>query len=783
MSLTEISRVIGSPQLRMEPANSRLSRIGLFFVLALMGLGPGTPCFSQQVCLPAPRLLTVMPMGGQVGTTFQVSITGENMDQASALLFSTPKITATPVVGADGKSVENQFVVTIAADAPVGVHDARVRSRLGVSAARAFSVGRLPEVTRRSPNNSVETAIAIKVNSVCNAVTTKRMVDFYSFQGVKGKRVVADCAATGIDSKLTSVVIIADAQGRDLLVNRTGGALDFTPPADGTYLIKLHSLTFQGGAEHFYRLALQEFSGIGPVPRQPATAAVSSMSWPPKDLAARAKANETEPNNQPAQAQRLILPCDIEGRFFPAADVDTFEFSAKKGETWWVEVASERLGLPTDPFVLVQRVTKTGDQETLADVAELHDISSPMKPGTYVPGSRYNGPPYDAGSPDVLGKVEIKEDGVYRLQLRDLFGGTRSDAGNVYRLIVRQAAPDFNLVAWAAHMTVRQNDFGTISKPVALRAGTTMAFEVVVVRRDGFEGDIELHMEGLPPGVTARGLKIPAGSVQGMIFITAADNAKPAFSISKMFGRASIHGATVTRPCLLASMEWPVAYAPNDFNASRLMADVPVSVIESEKSPVTVAAGENKAWEAKVGENLKIPLKITWRNEFNGTSIKFKAYGTFFGNMKELDVPIKASTSEAVVDLAALKMTPGHHTLAFRGIGITQYIPSQDEVKMAEERLKNAAQEVSILTAAAKNLADKVANAPAAEKVEASKAAKIALEKQKLAEAIVKDVTHNLKTVTAAAAPKEILDIFVSEPIQVSIKAAQVSTAVVTPRK
>ncbi len=767
----------------MGHVKSRLSRIGILFALGLLGLWPATPSFSQQVCLPAPRLLTVMPMGGQVGTNVEVSITGENIVEVSALLFSTPKITAKPVVGADGKSVENKFLVTISADAPTGVHDARVLSRLGISAARAFSVGRLPEVNRGLPNNSVETAMAIKLNSVCNAVTTKRLVDFYSFEAVKGKRVVVDCAATGIDSKLTSVVIIADAQGRDLLVNRTGGALDFTPPADGTYLIKLHSLTFQGGVQHFYRLALQEVAGNGPVPRQPATAAVSFMSWPPEGLATTAKANETEPNNQPAQAQKMSLPCDIAGSFFPAADVDTFEFSAKKGETWWVEVASERLGLPTDPFVLVQRVTRTGDKETLADVAELYDIPSPMKAGIYVPASSYDGPPYDAGSPDVLGKVEVKEDGMYRLQLRDLFGGTRSDASNVYRLIIRQAAPDFKLVAWAAHMQLRQNDFGTISKPIAMRAGATMAFEVVVVRRDGFDGDIDLVMEGLPPGVTARGLKIPAGKAQGMIFITAAVNAKPAFAIAKMIGRATINGASVTRPCLLASMEWPVEYAPSEFPTSRLVADVPVSVSDSEKSPVSIAASEDKVWEAKAGETLKIPLKLTWRNEFNGTSVKFKAYGTFFGGMKEMDVPIKAATSEAVLDLAALKTPPGDYTFALKGIGITKYHPSQDTVKMADEQLKKAAQEVTTLTAAAKNLAGKVTTAQAAEKAVAANAAKIAAGKQKVAEVAMADATKLLKTVTAAAAPKDILDILVSEPIRISVKAAQVASVVATPKK
>ena len=90
---------------------------------------------AQQVTLPLPRLLTVMPMGGQAGTTVEVTITGENTEDVSELMFSTPKITAKPVAGA-----EKKFTVTIAPDVPVGVYDARVMSRLGVSSARAFSV-------------------------------------------------------------------------------------------------------------------------------------------------------------------------------------------------------------------------------------------------------------------------------------------------------------------------------------------------------------------------------------------------------------------------------------------------------------------------------------------------------------------------------------------------------------------------------------------------------------------------------------------------------------------
>ena len=62
-------------------------------------------------------------------------------------------------------------------------------------------------------------------------------------------------------------------------------------------------------------------------------------------------------------------------------------------------------------------------------------------------------------------------------------------------------------------MNLRNGDRNALSKPLSLRGGATMPIEVVVVRRDGFAGDIELFMEDLPEGVTAKGLRIPGGSV------------------------------------------------------------------------------------------------------------------------------------------------------------------------------------------------------------------------------------------------------------------------------
>lgn len=743
------------------------SAVRVFAGVACLALAGSA--FAQSVILPTPRLLTTMPMGAQVGTTVEVAITGENLEDVTELQFSTPKLTAKPKLGSDGKPEANKFLITAAADAPVGVHDARFVSRLGVSSARAFTVSKLAEVTRTKPNASLETALALKANSVCNATMTARAVDFYSFAGTKGQRVVIECATAGIDSKLTPVLIVADGEGRDLVVNRTSGLLDFTPPADGKYFVKVHSLTFKGGSEHFYRLALHSVAANAPVPRQAATRGVSAFSWNPAADFGVAKTAEAEPNNDHAKAQKITLPCDISGSFFPAADVDTFEFNAKKGEVWWIEVASERLGLPTDPFVLVQRVTKDGDKEKLTDVAELNDIPPPMKPSSN--GYSYDGPPYDGGSADVLGKLEIKEDGLYRLQLRDLFGGTRSEAANIYRLVIRKAAPDFALAAWALHMNLRNGDRNAVSKPIALRAGGTMALEVVVLRRDGFDGEIELAMENLPAGVTAAGLKIPAGKSQGLLLVTAGEKALRTQGFAKIVGRAQVNGSTVTRPCHLASMAWPVRDASGEIPKPRLMADVPVSITDAEGAPISIAAREDKVWEVKAGEKLTIPLKLTWRSEISG-QLQLRSYGTAASGLKPLEVAAKTGATDLVLDLAALKPAPGEHTIALASGYVVKYRHNPDAVVLAETAQKKAEREAAALAEEAKKLAAQVTAAPAEKRAAVETAAKTAAEKLKSAEAAKAEAAKRMKAATDAAAPKDIADIVVSEPIRIRVLPA-----------
>lgn len=654
----------------LNDRNRRFRSSWRWAVACLLLPGAGVT-FGQSVCLPAPRLLTTMPMGGQAGKQVEITITGENLDEAAELTFSDPRLSATAKLDANGKPEPNKYLVTIAADCPVGIYETRVMTRLGLSSARIFSVGALPELVRTQPNTTLETALEIPLNSVCNAVMTNRAVDHYRFAAKQGQRVIVDCATRGIDSKLDATVILADAAGRDLVVERRGGVLDYLVPQDGQYVIKIHELTFNGGPAYFYRLGLWELPAGAPIVRQSQTRPVNAFSWPPEGLAATAPITETEPNSNPSPAQKISLPCDIAGSFAAAADVDVFEFEAKKGEEWWVEVASERLGRPTDPAVLVQHIERTADGDKVTDVAEFSDIPSPVKVSSN--GYAYDGPPYNPGTADVLGKLVIASDGTHRLQLTDLFGGTRNDPDNVYRLVIRKAAPDFALVGWALHMELRNGDRNALSKPMSLRRGATMAIEVVAFRRDGFDGDIDLALEGLPPGVAARGLKIPAGQSRGLMLVTASQDAPRSVAAATFAGRASINGQTITRNCRLASMAWPVPDAWGEFPRPRLVADTPVSVGGTDFAPLSIAPPGGTVLEAVAGQKLTIPLFLTRRSEFSGATMQLKAMGAGFERVPEFDLALTADSAQAVVDLGALKTAPGEYVLAFYGGAVAKY--------------------------------------------------------------------------------------------------------------
>ena len=729
-----------------------------FFAVVMSGIGQ-----AQSVCLPLPRLLSISPMGGQVGTSFDATIAAEHMEDPGPLIFQHPGIQATAKVDAQGKPIPNQYSIAIAPDVPQGLYEARLLGRLGISSARIFSVGKLTELNQKPGNTNLVNAMPLSVPSVCNAVVSSRAVDFYSFEAAQGKRYIIQCSARGIDSKLDPVVIVGDANGTDLVAQRTGDTLDFVAKASGKHTIKIHELTFKGGPGYFYRLSIEELPIDAPMPVYPSTRSVSAFSWPPNGLSPQSPTTEQED----ATFQAITLPADISGRFYPAADVDTYVFDAKQGETWWIEVASERLGRPTDPSLVIQM--EKPDKSGWSDVAELNDIASPMKPSSN--GYAYDGPPFDGGSTDILGKLEIKETGRYRLLLSDLFGGTRKDPRNIYRLIVRPAQPDFAVVSWGLHMELRNGDRNALSKPLALRAGNTVALEVVTVRRDGFDGEIALNVDGLPQGVTAQGLKIQAGKMRGVLLLSATQDAPQGLANATITASAKIGEQTVTHPMQMAQMVWSIPDAWGEIPSPRLVSGIPVSVTTSELAPITIAPTERKVYEAKLGEVLKIPMTHTLRSEFSGAVLQLKTMGSGFEGNPQFDVSIGAANSEATVNLGAIKPPAGEYTIAFYGSAVAKYRYNPLAISLVEKELKTAQEQQQKAIEQVMQKTQAVASAAVEQKAAAEAELADANKKKQEADALVTAAQEKLKRTNEQASPRDTAEIIITEPVSIRVLA------------
>ncbi len=655
--------------------------------------------------LPVPLLNSVTPMGGKIGTETEITIAGADLDEADALHFSHPGITAT-------LKSPNHFAVKIAPEVPVGNYDVRVVGKLGVSNPRAFVAGDRPEITGTKAHDKAEAAVQMPMGSVFNGNVTAAASDFFKFPAKKGERVIIVCATKEIDSRMSPVLAVLDAAGREIESARKGGVLDFTAPSDGQFFATVHDLTFAGGPDYFYRLTISKgphVEFIFPPAGAPGSKAAFTIygrglpggkpanlsggdkkplekldveiALPTVDDAAHKRfsrpmsavddgifysvksadgssnpvfigfsteplSREVEPNNKPGQAQKISVPCEVAGQFYPAADVDCYAFDAKKGDVYWLEVYSHRTGRTTSPFLLVQREG--------TDIKEVY--ASDADPG---------GKKFSTLSNDPAFRFQAKDDGTYRVSVSDLFGATRSNPASTYRLVIRKETPDFRLVAVVEPPAnaANKNDRAAAPRGVMLRSGETTAVRVIAIRRDGFNGAIELSATNLPEGVKCVPMKIADGKTEGVLLLTAGDKPAKNCSAIQIVGKAKIGDGEVQREASGGAVVWTVADYNIDAVPSRLTADFSIAVNGAEAAPIRIESAEDKVWQAAKDAKLDIPLVIKRSGEFK-EALKLKAAGiAAVDAVKEIDVDAKASTATVSLDLKALKIPAGEHTI------------------------------------------------------------------------------------------------------------------------
>lgn len=689
------------------------ARIPSLLVLCAMAFSAGS--LSAQVpdaATPAPFLATLTPCGGKRGATVEVTFAGNDLDEARAMIFDHPGITATAVVPpapapmpgkpAPAPAPVTKFLVKIAPDAPPGLHDARVVGRWGVSQPRVFVVGDMAEVAEKEPNNDLPEAQRVELEStVTGVISSGTDVDYVVFKGVKGKTIHAACLASAIDSRLAPLMELYDAKGRILASSRpmpkTETSLLAELPADGDYFLRLASFTYQrGGPNHYYRLTISTLpwieSFVPPVvtaaggsvtPMGPSGALASIQAQVPGDLLSLGVPRGFNSLTPFRLRETQIVPAITGAPVLPTPylGVTSLAIAAEKEPNDAPEQAQEvslgadihgiigkrsdadwfRVKLKKDQPVVVSLL---GDAVgSMADLtlslrlgaagADLADLDDPPAGGP-VPRLLVRGddPPAHSFTPAA--------DGEYFIRVGSRLSETAWGNRHFYRLQVAPPRPRFEAVALV----------GDLYRPTGLLVpkGGHGVVAVGVFREEGFSGEVTVTAEGLPAQVVAQPLVISAGSSSGRMSFRASADAPSDPLVVRLVARAKVGGAVMTRSVAPTGYVWPVnANNNNIVPPARAHQTLVMACVD--QAPFSLAASLAKPALLQ-GEKGELKVVVT---RSGGAQAKYPV------NVQTLDLPANFVNNNQAVAVAADKneavlaitvpatMAPGPQVIQARG--------------------------------------------------------------------------------------------------------------------
>ena len=524
-------------------------------VLAVLTLALIPAIGAAQVSFP--MVTHVTPVAVQRGTTAEITVDcrTSSLFGAYKVLIEGTGITAEVLPGKDAKPAADpktpptvssvKLKVTVAADARPGVREFRIASSLGVSSLGQLVVVDAPVVLEQPGINTPAKAQPIPVPSVvCGRIEVAENVDFYKFAAKAGQVLTFEVYCARLQDKIHDLqkhadplLAVYDEAGRELAANDDGYFADpvlaFKVPRDGEYRVAVRDAKYDGDARWAYALAvtdrvyarqvfplgvtlgqdavLEPVTTDGTKPRwhlgklfDPGLQSVTvhttdgSVSNPiPIVATALPTVPEVEPNDTPATATRITLPCGVNGRVGVKRDLDHFVFKATKGKAVRLEVFARRFGT-----VLRSQLDSQLDVMTLTGqiLASNDDLNGKDAGLVFTPPA----------------------DGEYVVRIRDLNNKGGDDF--VYFLECDFARPDF---------TIKCDPSKAMIGP-----GSRTAWYVQVVRANGFAGPVQVEVKGLPAGVSVNPLTIPANMTTGCLVVSAVKDAKVDASVVEVVGTA-----------------------------------------------------------------------------------------------------------------------------------------------------------------------------------------------------------------------------------------------------
>lgn len=447
--------------------------------------------FAATLRAQSPSLTHTVPAALAPGRTGEITFLGANLVGATNLWMSLGTNVISTHASNPGAA---QFRITIPADAPVGIHAARVASVNGISSPVLFMVDDLPGLADGGTNTSAASAQPLAGPVAVDGAVVALGRKYFRFSAKAGERLAIEVVAQRLGSKLDPVLRLLDLRGRELAFcddeSGLGGdcRLAHVFAASGDFLIELRDINFGGGSDYRFRLRVGDFplaslafpaavkagttatfAFVGPqVDRlQPVTATAPtnatrlalSAKFPGGKSSAfvsalvtdTAEFTEAEPNDSAESATPFTLPAGLNGCFHRPKDRDFWKFDAKQG----------------------QRVLFNAQTRSIASASEVMLQLRDTK-GTAIASSS----PNDAGEGSVTNTIPA--DGTYFLVVDELI--RRGGSQHAYRIEATLLGPGFTL--------------DTEVEKVEATPGGSFNVKVSVTRND-FTGLIALTVPGL----------------------------------------------------------------------------------------------------------------------------------------------------------------------------------------------------------------------------------------------------------------------------------------------
>jgi hypothetical protein len=476
--------------------------------------------------------------------------------------------------------------ITIDPNAQPGNRELRLVTKTGLTNPMVFQVGLLPEVRELEPNNRQAYPVPPNVAKVRNLPKEKPLdlpvqlngqimpgdVDRFRFRASKGQKLVIEAHARSLIPYLADAVpgwfqatlALYDAENKEVAFDddyrfNPDPVLFYKIPENGEYELEIRDSIYRGREDFVYRIAVSEqpfitqmfplggradvetvasidgwnipVAGL-PLDTRPDGGNIRKTAYHDEKCFSNSvtyavdtlpECNETESNNTTEEAQLIELPKIINGRIAESGDVDVFRFDGHAGDKIVAEVYGRRLNSPLDSLLRLMdssgKVLEWNDDHELKDNYLYIDMMGLIThhADSYLP-------------------AELPKDGTYYVQLTD----AQHHGGGAYgyRLRIAPAHGDF-----ALRLT---------PSSIGMRSGGTAAIWVYALRKDGFDGEVDVVLKDAPAGFQLEGGRIPAERDCVRVTLTV-PNETPAKPVAiQLEGRASIEGHIIKRSAVPA---------------------------------------------------------------------------------------------------------------------------------------------------------------------------------------------------------------------------------------